>query len=413
EKYLNSQRPLLTDEQFSATTSICQEFLKQDDPSCQRPDSAFSAGLGRRLFAQSVPARHVPVSHQFDGVHSAASDWPGLASTLSGLESIFPTASASSRPQQSGLALSECLADSARPAAEFPVWRPDLGADRDVWTKERQKRPTPPRLILPHQRLGALSRAFLHSGDGANRWWDKSLCLMAILPVLRSALSNSWGDGVAVSRYFNEVFNDSNRPHSNLSRAALSCRNSRSRLGLLAIRRLRPSPAPSGPASAPTQCRRRPSRAGHYWLSGGATAPTLRVLQHGRFPARPNRDHSIRYLGYEGVLPAGRGSEPAPTDQLLAALKAASDAHSTLTKDAAMGKDPAYRKINEIVLSTASRLSCGRLKIGGFAPVRAAALESVRHRGLVDGLRGHGVQVEQQELGRVHAVLQRALPAAC
>eukprot|EP00058_Branchiostoma_floridae_P012610 XP_002598098.1 hypothetical protein BRAFLDRAFT_85684 [Branchiostoma floridae] len=54
----------------------------------------------------------------------------------------------------------------------------------------------------------SLTRLMLH-GDGANRWFDKSFSL--IIDKNGKAAVNfehAWGDGVAVLRYFNEVFDD-------------------------------------------------------------------------------------------------------------------------------------------------------------------------------------------------------------
>ncbi|PAA89984.1 hypothetical protein BOX15_Mlig022066g1, partial [Macrostomum lignano] len=557
EKYLNSQRPLLTDEQFSATTSICQEFLKQDGPELQRllldydksnsdgnyvSDFWFDMYLRDRrslvlnhtpfLAFSAAPEQPDPLDRLTNMVYSSAryqltyanrvlkpevyfldpklseekfyqrmkmlSRIPGhsrLAWAAAYLHKAFPldmsqypNLMASTRLPQTGrdslrrypdsrhivlmrggrfysfdiiepdglsivpastirARLSECLADS-RPAAEFPVGVL-TSADRDVWTKERQKLAHASKtnsasleaidsalflVCLDESQQtsdSALCHAFLHSGDGANRWWDKSLCLMAILPVGEFAVSfeHSWGDGVAVSRYFNEVFNDSNR------RPGLSSGQSESLAAdPVSVRRLEFDLDDSLKASIAT-CREQLSartadldldfwqfdgfgkssakRAGlspdsvsqtaiqlaYYWLSGGATAPTYESCSTAAF--RRGRTETIRSAtsATKEFCRLAGGSEPAPTNQLLAALKAASDAHSTLTKDAAMGKgwdrhlfalrcmserraggavprlftDPAYRKINEIVLST-STLSMPAVKIGGFAPVSPAGL---------------------------------------
>ncbi|MGB1604208.1 MAG: choline/carnitine O-acyltransferase, partial [Promethearchaeia archaeon] len=47
-------------------------------------------------------------------------------------------------------------------------------------------------------------------GDGRNRWFDKSFHYI-VLPSGRAALNfeHSWGDGVAVLRCFNEVYDAS------------------------------------------------------------------------------------------------------------------------------------------------------------------------------------------------------------
>uniref|UniRef100_A0A1B6CFU1 Choline/carnitine acyltransferase domain-containing protein n=1 Tax=Clastoptera arizonana TaxID=38151 RepID=A0A1B6CFU1_9HEMI len=55
-----------------------------------------------------------------------------------------------------------------------------------------------------------LVRAFLHS-DGTNRWFDKSFSLIVAADgVAGINFEHSWGDGVAVLRYFQDIFKDSN-----------------------------------------------------------------------------------------------------------------------------------------------------------------------------------------------------------
>ena len=57
--------------------------------------------------------------------------------------------------------------------------------------------------------FNAVNRVMLH-GDARNRWFDKSFQLI-VAANGRSAVNfeHAWGDGVAVLRYFNEVFEDS------------------------------------------------------------------------------------------------------------------------------------------------------------------------------------------------------------
>ena len=52
------------------------------------------------------------------------------------------------------------------------------------------------------------------SGDGATRWWDKSISwIMTKGGDLAMTFEHSWGDGVAVLRCFNDVLDENfNRP---------------------------------------------------------------------------------------------------------------------------------------------------------------------------------------------------------
>lgn len=53
-----------------------------------------------------------------------------------------------------------------------------------------------------------MSHDFLH-GDGRNRWFDKSFSVI-VTENARAGVSfeHSWGDGVAVLRYFNDIYRD-------------------------------------------------------------------------------------------------------------------------------------------------------------------------------------------------------------
>lgn len=57
--------------------------------------------------------------------------------------------------------------------------------------------------------LYKLARSFLH-GDGKNRWFDKSFSLQVTKDGVAGVnFEHSWGDGVAVLRYFQDVYKDS------------------------------------------------------------------------------------------------------------------------------------------------------------------------------------------------------------
>lgn len=62
---------------------------------------------------------------------------------------------------------------------------------------------------FPVKDLTHLSHAMLH-GDGTNRWFDKSFNLIVARDGTAAInFEHAWGDGVAVLRFFNEVFRDS------------------------------------------------------------------------------------------------------------------------------------------------------------------------------------------------------------
>lgn len=115
------------------------------------------------------------------------------------------------------------LSDSSS-VPEFPLAYL-TSENRDVWAELRQK------LILggneetlrkvdsavfclclddfPMKNLVHLSHTMLH-GDGTNRWFDKSFNLIVAKDGTAAVhFEHAWGDGVAVLRFFNEVFKDS------------------------------------------------------------------------------------------------------------------------------------------------------------------------------------------------------------
>uniref|UniRef100_A0A1I8F3I5 Carn_acyltransf domain-containing protein n=1 Tax=Macrostomum lignano TaxID=282301 RepID=A0A1I8F3I5_9PLAT len=575
EKYLNSQRPLLTDEQFSATTSICQEFLKQDGPELQRllldydksnsdgnyvSDFWFDMYLRDRrslvlnhtpfLAFSAAPEQPDPLDRLTNMVYSSAryqltyanrvlkpevyfldpklseekfyqrmkmlSRIPGhsrLAWAAAYLHKAFPldmsqypNLMASTRLPQTGrdslrrypdsrhivlmrggrfysfdiiepdglsivpastirARLSECLADS-RPAAEFPVGVL-TSADRDVWTKERQKLAHASKtnsasleaidsalflVCLDESQQtsdSALCHAFLHSGDGANRWWDKSLCLMAILPVGEFAVSfeHSWGDGVAVSRYFNEVcsttrigqseslaadsasvrrlefdLDDSLKASIATCREQLSARTADLDLDFWQFDGFGKSSAKRAGLS-PDSVSQTAIQLAYYWLSGGATAPTYESCSTAAF--RRGRTETIRSAtsATKEFLPAGRGQR-ARTDRPAAGRAEGCAGTGTYSPCAAcrsaVPEAPSPRLFTRPGLSQDKRdravhqppCPCG-LKIGGFAPPgwpwsRYAIEDSF------DGAAWpRGVQVEQQELGSFHASSCGAYQRAC
>ncbi|KAF6108089.1 carnitine palmitoyltransferase 2 [Phyllostomus discolor] len=115
------------------------------------------------------------------------------------------------------------LSDNS-PAPEFPLAYL-TSENRDVWAELRQKlesggneealRKVDSAVFclclddFPIKDLVHLSHNMLH-GDGSNRWFDKSFNLIIAKDGTAAVhFEHAWGDGVAVLRFFNEVFKDS------------------------------------------------------------------------------------------------------------------------------------------------------------------------------------------------------------
>lgn len=115
------------------------------------------------------------------------------------------------------------LSDNS-PAPEFPLAYL-TSENRDVWAELRQKlesggneealRKVDSAVFclclddFPIKDLVHLSHNMLH-GDGTNRWFDKSFNLIIAKDGTAAVhFEHAWGDGVAVLRFFNEVFKDS------------------------------------------------------------------------------------------------------------------------------------------------------------------------------------------------------------
>ncbi|RHY86391.1 hypothetical protein DYB37_001281 [Aphanomyces astaci] len=83
---------------------------------------------------------------------------------------------------------------------------------RDDWARARAALVQSDTVTLEHtapESPAAISRTFLH-GDGANHWFDKSFQLIVAANGKASVnFEHSWGDGVAVLRYLNEMYTDS------------------------------------------------------------------------------------------------------------------------------------------------------------------------------------------------------------
>lgn len=115
------------------------------------------------------------------------------------------------------------LSDNS-PAPEFPLSYL-TSENRDIWAELRQKlvsggnketlRKVDSAVFclclddFPIKDFVHLSHSMLH-GDGTNRWFDKSFNLIIAKDGTAAIhFEHAWGDGVAVLRFFNEVFKDS------------------------------------------------------------------------------------------------------------------------------------------------------------------------------------------------------------
>lgn len=78
----------------------------------------------------------------------------------------------------------------------------------------------------------ALTKQFLH-GDGTNRWFDKSISLLLSKDGVAAVnFEHSWGDGVAVLRYFQDVHRDStNNPQIHPNTTPCSFKENIQKLG--------------------------------------------------------------------------------------------------------------------------------------------------------------------------------------
>lgn len=285
-----------------------------------------------------------------------------------------------------------------------------------------------------------LAHTFLH-GDGANRWFDKSFSLI-LTPDGTAAINfeHSWGDGVAVLSYLNKVWKDSNDlpiVHPSTAASPLASGAVR-RLDFRLDDRLKAAiqTAKSGYHStcgnlqlelfeyhhlgkdvfkqlklSPDSMLQFIIQLAHSRCYGGTAATyescSTAAFKHGRTETiRPATVHTKRACELFNSSASGWNKE-----QLRTALAQCSQLHGQLTVNAAMGqgfdrhlfamrklaeasgkvpdfyRDPAYQKINHVILST-STLSSPAVKLGAFAPV------------VDDGL-GIGYAVDAKRIGSV------------
>ncbi|KAJ8302034.1 hypothetical protein KUTeg_021021 [Tegillarca granosa] len=225
-----------------------------------------------------------------------------------------------------------------------------------------------------------VTRTFLH-GDGVNRWFDKSFMLMVNPSGLASVnFEHSWGDGVAVLRYFNEVFKDSTK-------------NPQLHPGV--------PPANLDPIMKETITE---SKKRFDKLVGALNVDHLDYKRYTKKfikKAKLSPD-SVMQLAIQKLDDVSVG-------ELRHALSDCSQQHSLLTKQAAMGQgfdrhlfglrtlaeqkgesydiftDPCYKYFNHFILST-STITSPAVLIGGFGPV-------------VDDGYGVGYAIEDNRIG--------------
>lgn len=265
--------------------------------------------------------------------------------------------------------------------------------------------------------LEATSRQFLF-GDGRNRWFDKSFSLV-VDAAGKTAINfeHSWGDGVAIVRFMDEVFNDMKRSPVVAAAAASSGPRpellswkvnaaTASALQAAAERFDADTAAMDLQVTTTDVMSRRGIKAAklspdgfmqmsfqlaHYLLKG-STATTYESastagFKHGRTECI--RSATIESAAFTEVF-ASKTSSRAERE---AALRKAISRHSAITADAMTGKgfdrhlfglrftaqrlgkpvpavfqDKAYQVINHNVLST-STLGSPAIELGGFGPV--------------------------------------------
>lgn len=254
---------------------------------------------------------------------------------------------------------------------------------------------------------------------GANRWFDKSFNLI----VTKNGLSainfeHSWGDGVAVLRFFNELYKyTTTNPYIPKSGVQASGEGVE-KLEFQLTDSLRAS-IDKARACVEEKCGSLSVSAVQYdrygsdfiKSSGLRADPVIQLAiqvayyrQHGELvPSYEScSTAAFRHGRTETIRPATSAakscaelmqpSHPAGRDEMMAAVMSATNTHFNLTRNAAMGqgfdrhlfalhtlakeagkdlqifKDPSYQHLNHIVLST-STLSAEHVLIGGFAPV--------------------------------------------
>ncbi|XP_045616740.2 carnitine O-palmitoyltransferase 2, mitochondrial isoform X1 [Procambarus clarkii] len=300
-------------------------------------------------------------------------------------------------------------------------------------------------IVFDDQEVGLdaekMYRTFLY-GNGKNRWFDKSFSLVFSRDGQGGLnFEHSWGDGVAVMSYFNEVAKNVNE-HPYVHPDSVPAKVDASQL----VRRLEFNLTPNLEAAIDKAiqtyetstsalqvdvlestifgkniCKKRNvspdamMQLGFqvaYYLQHGMTVATYESCSTSAF--KHGRTETVRPATLETVefAKAVSGSQPPSSEDLKKLVMECSKVHGMLTKEAAMGQgfdrhlfglrklaeaqggqipdlfsDPAYARINHNILST-STLPSAAISFGGFAPV-------VR-----DGF-GVGYQIQDDRLGIV------------
>lgn len=322
----------------------------------------------------------------------------------------------------------------ASPASGFPVGVLTT-ENRDVWAKQRVhlvetgngealKKIHGSILLLSLDDFAAtepvpLMRNFLHGFDGANRWFDKSLSIYVTKNgVAGINFEHAWGDGVAVLRYFQDIFKDTvDKPRVHPTTKTISCNAQQQ------VRKLEFNLDDEAKAGIETakhkykticdslqmdvhqdfeftkgSCKRHrlsPDsvmqlgfQAAYHKMTGGKFSSTYEscstaAFLHGRTETLRPFTNQVR--AYCEAL-----TKKEPRKQLYNRIQACSKQHLQLTREAATGQgfdrhlfalrklardcdpelfvDPAYAKLNTYTLST-STLNSPVVLAGGFGPV--------------------------------------------
>ena len=307
--------------------------------------------------------------------------------------------------------------------------------DRDTWTEARSEliqsgknaeslRSIDESLFLlcldthESQTASDYTKCMIH-GDGINRWFDKSFQLI-FQPNGHCSIhfEHSWGDGVALLRLFNALYErsntesfepkntqtaDTNVQHitfdlsENVKQTIEKVRvEFNSRADKLKAQEVQVTRAGRDFFKkvdfSPDSCIQLAIQMAYYLVSGGKTAATYEsastsAYKHGRTETvRPCTSETLQCT--RDIL----SGEMSP-QQLLGQMQACSEKHSALVKQAVMGKgfdrhffglssiatelgmsvpalftDPLHKYVNQFTLST-STLSSEAVLVGGFAPV--------------------------------------------
>lgn len=266
-----------------------------------------------------------------------------------------------------------------------------------------------------------VSRAMLY-GDASNRWFDKSLSYI-ITPGGRAALNfeHAWGDGVAVMRLVNEVYQENNT-NPQLTAAAEGATDTNL---VEKVEFKLPDSVKDGINQAKKDYEQITSSLSINLLQSHEFGKNLvkkhklspdaimqlgfQIAYYRMFKCSPATYESCSTAAFkhgrtETIRPASTATlacakafeptHPAGNEELLKLITESSQYHSQLTKNAAMGQgfdrhffalkgysqkdsqnqpifeDPSFAKLNHIILST-STLSSDSVLLGGFGPVNA------------------------------------------